>query len=63
MARKPPSGGRPGPDADTPSAADVEAAIERALEALRPRVPGTRGGDARKPARSPARPRGSKRGD
>jgi hypothetical protein len=38
VARKPPTGGPP-EGAETPSAAEVEAAIERALDVLRPRAP------------------------
>lgn len=60
MARKPPPGEVPGHDADPPPVADVEAAIEKALDALRPRAGGTRGDDRRAQTR-PARPRGTKR--
>lgn len=42
MARKPPAGG-PSDQAGTPPAAEVEAAIQKALDALRPRAPTDRG--------------------
>ena len=57
MARRPPTEVPPA-QAGAPPAAEVEAAIQRALDALRPRAPAGRA-KARPPAKSPpsAKPR------
>lgn len=54
MARKPPPDERP--DEATPPAAEVEAAIQKALDALRPRTPAARAAKSRRPAKRRPRP-------
>lgn len=59
MARKPPTGptiGGPPEDAGAPPAAEVEAAIQKALDALRPRAPAARAAKPRRPAKGRPRP-------
>jgi hypothetical protein len=59
VARKPPAG-PPGGDrpegAGPPPAAEVEAAIQKALDALRPRTPAARTVKPRRPAKGRPRP-------